>query len=100
MNLFRSTLFALVGALVLSITSCSSDSDTGSESSGGECSPTTETCSVNGDCCDFPDALCVTFSDIGTRCTATCRYNSDCAGNCCGETEDGQGICVPSDRCR
>jgi hypothetical protein len=59
-----------------------------------------ESCEVNGECCGFEDgdALCVN-DGVNTICHQTCTSDSECGSGCCGETDTGDGVCVPEVYC-
>jgi hypothetical protein len=62
----------------------------------GSCAPTSGSCSVNGDCCNFlqGEGWCVS----GT-CADSCYYNSDCVSGCCASLSGGGSACAPSYVC-
>jgi hypothetical protein len=68
------------------------------------CSDVGYECSVNGDCCEFPDtASCVSFQE-GSFCSAKCWANEECASGCCqplttNGTPAGYGACAPDNYC-
>jgi len=65
-------------------------------SSGTSCAETGETCSVNGDCCNFQhlDGFCVS----GT-CADHCGADGECQSNCCARTQNGERACAPQSIC-
>jgi hypothetical protein len=73
----------------------------GTDSGGEECIAYGESCSINGDCCEFDEggALCV-----GNVCSPICLDDSDCAaGSRCADLVDLDGnpielnACLPDD---
>jgi hypothetical protein len=88
-----------------STTGASTTGASTSTTTGGEqCVETGYECTVNGDCCDFPDsASCVGFQE-GTFCSAMCDENAACNSGCCVPlTNDGEpadyGACAPDTYC-
>ena len=67
----------------------------------GACVTTGDTCSVNGDCCDFDSggALCVNFLNTDVLCSARCTYDFDCFTGCCVDLDSGSRACAPESVC-
>ncbi len=75
---------------------CEAGACTWSEASAPTCKETGETCSVNGDCCNFQggDGYCVSGN-----CADACSMGTDCLSGCCAPLASGQRACAPVEIC-
>lgn len=72
---------------------------TGGTSSTGGCVGDLGSCTVNGDCCGYPNSNRCWDPGTGAVCAIVCTSGAECVSGCCLLLNSGYSVCAPGSFC-